>query len=341
MIESKILHKLDPDKYCGCLLGGALGDSIGYPIEFFPAAHIKSPIFLWGSRPSRISDDTQMTLFTVAGLIDSKELNENEILESIYTAYQNWYLTQYSRKPIETETCKTLMSEPKLYVCRAPGITCLNSLKSGIMGTIESPINDSKGCGGVMRVAPIGLYFDPTTCGKIIEEIDLLGAKVAAMTHGHELGYIPAAAFVHIICRLAHTNYTIEGAVTEAIECTRNLFGDKEHFVEFEKIMQKAIDLSKTDITDRIAIKNIGEGWVEEETLAIAVYCALKYQNDFESAIIASVCHDGDSDSTGSVTGNILGAYLGARKLSQDWLKRLELKELINDTAIALCDKTI
>ena len=48
-----------------------------------------------------------------------------------------------------------------------------------------------------------------------------------------------------------------------------------------------------------------------EETLAIAIYCSLKYQNDFSKGIIAAVNHSGDSDSTGAVTGNILGALLG------------------------------
>lgn len=48
----------------------------------------------------------------------------------------------------------------ELFAQRAPGNTCISALESGAMGTIEEPINDSKGCGGVMRAAPVGMLYD-------------------------------------------------------------------------------------------------------------------------------------------------------------------------------------
>ena len=73
----------------------------------------------------------------------------------------------------------------------------------------------------------------------------------------------------------------------------------------------------------------LGEGWVAEETLAIAIYCSLKYCDDFEKAIIASVNHSGDSDSTGAVTGNIMGAYLGLKNIPKKMVDVIELKDLM------------
>ena len=70
-----------------------------------------------------------------------------------------------------------------------------------------------------------------------------------------------------------------------------------------------------------------------EETLAIAVYCALRYSDDFEKGITAAVNHDGDSDSTGAVTGNILGAALGFEAIPQKYLDKLELKDIIIEIA--------
>jgi len=87
--------------------------------------------------------------------------------------------------------------------------------------------------------------------------------------------------------------------------------------------------LADSGMTDCEAIKKLGEGWVGEEALAIAVYCALKYRDDFRKAIIASVNHSGDSDSTGSITGNILGAYLGMNSIPKKWIEKLELREVI------------
>ena len=97
--------------------------------------------------------------------------------------------------------------------------------------------------------------------------------------------------------------------------------------------MEKAAELSQSDLSDIDAIGMLGEGWVAEETLAIAIFCALRYQNDFEGAVIAAVNHNGDSDSTGAVVGNILGAYLGMRAIPQKYLDTLELRSVILELA--------
>ena len=94
-----------------------------------------------------------------------------------------------------------------------------------------------------------------------------------------------------------------------------------------------SIELTKSGKNDIEAISELGEGWVAEETLAIAVYCSLKYHNNFEEAVITSVNHSGDSDSTGSVTGNIMGAIHGYEKIPEQYLKNLELKNIILEIA--------
>ena len=91
-------------------------------------------------------------------------------------------------------------------------------------------------------------------------------------------------------------------------------------------------------INDQNAIRELGEGWVAEEALAIAIFCALRYSNVFEKAIITAVNHDGDSDSTGAITGNILGAYLGLSKIPDRFLKNLELKDIIMALAADLSE---
>ena len=96
---------------------------------------------------------------------------------------------------------------------------------------------------------------------------------------------------------------------------------------------RNSIALSKENIDDLEAIRELGQGWVAEETLAIAIYCSLKYSDDFDKAIIASVNHSGDSDSTGAVTGNILGAYLGLKSIPKKYLDNLELKDVILEIA--------
>ena len=335
----------DIDKFRGCLIGGAVGDALGYTVEFYDASTIFSRYGKKGITEydlvkgvAQISDDTQMTLFTANGLLLGKTRGMTRGVMGSYPSYvafcyKDWLRTQSEKyRPNIDAAYSWLMNSPELYARRAPGGTCILAIQDGANGTIDKPINQSKGCGGVMRVAPIGLYFEAEKL--YIDKIDMIGAEVAALTHGHELGYIPAAGLVHIVQLLSHNeDISLLDAVLDMKEALQRQFYDKSHLAEQIELIDKAIELSESDINDLDAIEELGEGWVAEETLAIALYCSLKYSDDFEKAIIASVNHSGDSDSTGAVTGNILGAYLGLKGIPQKYLDNLELKDVILDMA--------
>ena len=91
--------------------------------------------------------------------------------------------------------------------------------------------------------------------------------------------------------------------------------------------------LARDAAEDDAALRALGEGWVAEETLAVALYCALRYEDDFDRALIAAVNHSGDSDSTGAVTGNLVGARLGLAGIPAKYRERLELREVILELA--------
>ncbi len=332
-------------KYKGCLIGGASGDALGYAVEFLELCEIfrrygENGITEYAlvNGVAQISDDTQMTLFTAEALCWAEYENIERGLSLPYIScirhnYKAWYVTQTAKYPLpEDSNPSYIMTLPELYSCRAPGNTCLSVIENNCFGTIEKPTNKSKGCGGVMRVAPIGLFFGKNYP---MEKIDMLAAQAAALTHGHSLGYIPAAALAHIIHLIVHQETTsLIDAIAGMKISMEKLFSYDEHISEFTDIIDKAVELSSNhDIDDIGAIRELGEGWVAEETLAIALYCSLKYENDFEKALIAAVNHDGDSDSTGALTGNILGAYLGIENIPQKFIDTLELKDYILELA--------
>lgn len=330
----------DYGKISGCLIGGAAGDALGYAVEF----DRENIIFSRYGKPgiqeydlidgkAIISDDTQMTLFTAEGILLADDpYNYQDYIQGVYQAYREWLSTQEKNQTIVKQIWLTDI--PELNKRRAPGITCLNALRCGAFGSIYEPINHSKGCGGVMRVAPIGLYYSPEKLS--LDEIDSMGAQAAALTHGHPLGYISAAGLVHIVNMAVYQpDKTLLQIVHDMIENVPQLFkaDDPEDCVIFETLMKKAVELSLSDIPDLEAIHQLGEGWIGEEALAIAVYCALKHEHDFNAAMIASVNHKGDSDSTGAIAGNILGAYLGIEGIPQKYTENLELKEVIEQVA--------
>lgn len=330
------------DKYLGCLVGGAAGDALGYSVEFYSVDRIFEKFGEHGITEykkrnglARISDDTQMTLFTANGLLVADTIKNvigerAEYRDLIGACYFDWLKTQESYG--EEGAFSWLNNVEDLNDARAPGMTCMSALSSMTPGSIEEPINDSKGCGGVMRVAPVGLYFNKNKMN--IDKVCWLAAEAAAITHGHPLGYISGAMLAYIICGIVHYDLSLTEAVKQSQAAIERIFSDKASVNKMNFIIDKAIELShREDITDLQAISELGEGWVGEQALAIAVYCALKYESDFEKAIIASVNHSGDSDSTGAITGNILGAYLGIEAIPDRFKNDLECMDVITEIA--------
>lgn len=331
------------ERFKGCLLGGAIGDALGYPVEFMSLNQIKHTYGQKGltdlivnkeNNVAIISDDTQMTLFTADGLLLAylgiKEEGTGSYAGSgIYQSYLRWLYTQtgeikdeklLNKTPYEQEDNEEafILNIEELYSRRAPGNTCLSALESGVMGTIGKPINHSKGCGGVMRAAPAGLFLhkNPKAAFQI-------GAEVAAITHGHPTGYLAAGAFAMIIAEILN-----EKSIEASVESTVEILKGYAHHEETLAAIQKAVELSNVDLSPETAIGKIGEGWIAEEALAIGLYCALK-ESDFEKALVISINHDGDSDSTGSICGNILGAKLGTNGIPVEWLEKVELRTFI------------
>lgn len=329
------------NKFKGCILGGAVGDAMGYPVEFLKMDEIKEEygndgisMYKLYNDKALVSDDTQMTMYTACGLLKGyTRFVTRGIMgdwaEYVHRAYQDWRYTQFTGfgKPIGLGGC-WLLNMQDMYSCRAPGNTCLSALETSKCGKTYSPINNSMGCGGVMRVAPVGLYLPKHL--NSIREVDQIGAEVAAITHGNPLAYLPAAALVHIVAKASTTEEDLETIIKDARETVAELYADKEGVDIFELFMDKAVALAHEEIDDIDAIKELGEGWLGLEALSIAVYCAVKYQDDFEKAICTAVNHDGDSDSTGAITGNILGAYRGVGFIPKKYLENLELKEILD-----------
>lgn len=321
------MNKRNKEHFRGCLLGGAIGDALGWPVEFKSLRDIINKYGPNGitnlTNNAEITDDTQMTLFTAEGILRAETRGREKgichIPSVVYNSYQRWVITQGYQKLKDKEWIYDglLLEVKELHHRRAPGNTCISALLSGKQGAINEPINNSKGCGGVMRVAPVGLFYPKERAFEITSDI-------AALTHGHPSGYLSAGALAYIIANIIEGE-TIEKSVLNSLIKLEKF----KYHEETYNALKKAIDLTKQNINSKDAIKSLGEGWVGEEALAISVYSAIKYVDDFKKALITAVNHDGDSDSTGSITGNILGAYLGIKNITKDWITRVELKDVI------------
>jgi ADP-ribosylglycohydrolase len=326
----------------GCLLGGAIGDALGAGVEFESLEAIRTNHGADGvtdyvpayGRRGAITDDTQMTLFTVEGLIRAQVRRDTGAWHpptDVHRAYRRWSATQTEWGPDERrKDTGWLAKEEWLYARRAPGGACLSGLADDTMGTLEAPKNPgSKGCGTVMRSAPFGLLV-----GWEPQLVFQLAVECAAQTHGHPTGQLAAGAFAVIVHGLARGE-ALDGSVQHALA----LLGARPGHQETTDALQSALGAVRQGLPSPQRVEALGEGWTAEEALAIGVYCALVAE-DVRHGLLLAVNHSGDSDSTGSVCGNLLGVQHGETALPPAWIAELEgratILQLADDFAMEM-----
>jgi ADP-ribosylglycohydrolase len=132
----------------------------------------------------------------------------------------------------------------------------------------------------------------------LLAETFRLGSDLAAITHGHPTGFLTAGVLAVLIHALAAGNL-LPKALAQAKRCLER----KARHEETLSAIVAAERMAESILPAHAAIAELGQGWVAEEALAISIYCAL-VARDFRHGVILAVNHDGDSDSTGSITGN-------------------------------------
>lgn len=335
-------NDLATQKILGCLYGGAAGDALGYAVEFMSLDEIRGKYGPGGIRyyelvdgEALFSDDTQMLLFTLEGICMWEEIRKSnpgvKLRNCLYSAYHDWIFTQEnpgSRKEQHKVHTKLYLN-PKMHCRRGPGFTCIRALRSNKKGSLLTPCNDSKGNGGVMRVAPVGFSLPRSSWA--LKDVILMGAESAALTHGHPLGYISSGLMVALINECVYgSSASLKQAILLSVDATAEVFGSYPDTAELRRLIHAAIALSETQTDDVEAIAQLGHSACAESTMAIAVYCALKYSESFDDAIIAAVNFNGDSDTVAAVAGNILGAWHGIGFIDEKWISPLHLEDYLS-----------
>jgi ADP-ribosylglycohydrolase len=305
------------NRFKGCLLGLAVGDALGAPVEHLSLEKIKdkygesgiAEFDVWGGfKPGFYTDDTQLSLATAKGCIHAyfslMRGGEAHSIEFVYKSYVEW-----------------LESLQDPFRVRHPGYTCMHVLQSGEKGSIGNPINESTEVSGILRTAPVGLAFPP---GMAFRE----AADYAALTHGHPSAYYAAAFFAEIIAQIIDGK-SLQDAVELSIEQLVAFDNHKDllHYLEI------ALELFINQTSVDESIPQLGEGVSAAEVLALGVFCALKHVFEFSEGVKASVNHSGISTSSGLVTGAILGTLLGHEGISDNWVSGLEKSQEIIEIA--------
>jgi len=340
----------------GCLLGGALGDALGYAVDSDSIAEIRERFGAQGltglgdlSGPRHFSDDTQLSLYTVDGLVEALEWANAgvgaDVNACLWLAYLRWLATQGEdagpSAPVPQP--RWIDGNEVLRQRRHPDKDCISGLATGEMGTSIRPVNPgAKGPGTVMRSAPFGLIPHITP-----DAVYKLSADAAALTHGHPAAHQSAGIFSLLIHRLVSGEALRDAAAAVAAHAGTL----PEAAPELPERLQAAIRLAETPaVAPEELVQALGEGWLAEEALAVALYAVLatvpagtadaQPDKHFRDALAVAVNHSGGSDTPGSLAGNILGALYGEDCLPAEWVEVLEAPEVIRGMADQLVKVT-
>lgn len=318
------------ERLTGCLLGGAIGDALGAPIEFMSLSQIRREYGKPGltdydrayGRFGAVTDDSQMTLFSVEGLVMAAKHQDVDVIPSLYRAYRRWLYTQGHDVRGEQDDLVEgwLLSQPDesfIWDSRGPGSTCQGGLAQGRIGTEKHPLNQGKGCGVVMRSAPFG-FLDHLTLDEVYE----LALDAGYLSHGHPSACHSGAALAKII-RQVVGGVELRAAALIAMH--------SEPDPDTKRALAAALGAAKTDPPSPQAVERLGEGWEGAEALSMSLYAALVHENDPVKALLLAVNHGGDSDSTGAICGNLVGAVHGLGVWPEIWINTNEATDVILD----------
>ena len=300
------------DKYRGCMVGLALGDSVGYQVEFIKSLDeirdLHGPNGVEGlPDPAIVSDDTQMSMCVAAALVASRPriglgyVDDGDLekyARCLSSEFVAWYRDQLN---------------PKL--SRAPGSTCMaacQALASG-RGWTVSGVQGARGSGAAMRSAPVGLWFHGD-----VPNIVHYGITTAQVTHASDLAQCSSVATA-MLCSLA-----LDGVPV-------GLWGHELMIVvgglndEFSALIDRATSSVGVVAPEQaLSLACLGEAWDGHEAVASALYCCMSHPDDFRKAVLMAANTVGDSDTIACITGALMGARLGIGAIPPEWLGKVE-----------------
>ncbi len=302
----------DSQRARAILYGLALGDAMGWPIEFLKMPKIKIAYGDEGIQeppnPALVTDDTQMTVAIAEALIEAGDADIDTLMEVVTRRLIDW-----SNSPENT---------------RAPGHTvteAVRALEAGLSWR-EAGSAQGLGNGSCIRVAPIGYLYqkDP---GRLREVAHATGIA----THAHPTADAATIASAYLIKLALDGVHPVDYANQMLEFCGDVSLGFYDTLLKVGHVAEWTDELA--------AMEHLGNGWLADEAVAMAVYCTARYTSDFPGAVRRAVNIAGDSDSVGSIAGGLVAARYGLGVIPAEWIERVEGRELLTDLASRLAAK--
>lgn len=295
------------DKILGVIYGTAIGDALGWPVEFDATVNPNNPKVFATAVPEQYTDDTQMFRAVCEGLLRVHD-NLDQAAENIAADFIGW-----ANSPENN---------------RAPGTSCMagcKNLEKGVRWR-EAGVN-SGGCGTAMRSMAYGIFFhgDP-------EKAADWAASHARMTHRDRIAYAAAAAVAAGVALLINSSSRPHDGFASGV-----MFGMAARYDE--QTASLIHEASCSPNADPYDILDKWRGWAGHEAVAASLWCFLQHPDDFVNAVLLAVNSPGDSDSLGAITGALVGARVGLSGIPKRWVEQVEKSEELAVLGERICKR--
>jgi ADP-ribosylglycohydrolase len=285
------------DRVVGCILGGAIGDALGGPYEGQPG-----PVAFDPDAPWRLSDDTQLTLATCEAICAGGAVSPAAIADR----FAHWF------------------RQGKVTGVGASTLKALRDLAAGAHWALAGRKGErGAGNGAAMRVAPLAFCLDP---GEPEQRTAL--RDVCRITHHNDEAYAGAVAVVAAVRAVAFGGWQPGGNLPA-------LAADALPDTAVRDRLRAVAGVNPTTPVEEVGRRFGCSGYVAA-SVPLALYAAQRVgRADFEQVVRDAVRTGGDTDTLGSLTGQVAGAWAGLGRLPRDLVRRLPEGEAILQAARA------
>lgn len=333
-----------PEIIKGCLLGMAVGDAMGAPVDaktYRQICETYGPQGLLGydvvNGFAEITSYTQVPLFTCNGMLLSSAKGQTgnaAVMRYIALALKEWARAQHLPGDPALRHC-WLCRVPQARKRRSMDPRTLDSLTRDVLGTPKKPSNQGAGPGTLTAAVAAGLFFHPERMP--FQEIGLLGAQIVALTHGDPMAYLSGALLAYLTAGIIHApECSLEDQVIQAAEAVAAQFPVPQA-LRLQMLMKDAVRMARQTELSPLQVMEQLECKTAAQVLAGAVYAIIAGNGDFDSAVIIAVNHSGKSAAVAAIAGALLGAQLGESALPDFYMECLDCADTIREIAADLC----
>lgn len=281
------------------IIGLTIGDALGVPVEFNSRASlIENPVTdmrghgTYNMPKGTWSDDTSMTLATMASISNKNGINYEDIMSEFsqflfdgkYTQYHTFDYGNTTRTAIDNfdEGCP--------------------ALESGGDGERDN------GNGSLMRILPLAY----------IKNIDYKTIEnVSSLTHAHERSKIACVLYIEIAKSMLKNDLTMKEHIYNSCDKIKRHYEGSDELIHFERIFENDLD----DVES--------SGYVIK-TLECVIHCLLT-TSSYREAVLKAVNFGRDTDTVGAICGGLAGIYYGYDEIPSEWINQIPQIEAIFD----------